>query len=111
MRWNAAYGITGRLFVDGLDDGAVAFAQWIEGDPADVGILFERIRADDRHTDLRVLASGPVADLTGQAGRLYPDWSMSLETQGGLPNSLSDFLAVYESFPERRLAAGWSMAA
>lgn len=109
MRWNAAHGITGRLFVDGTR--AQTFSQWIEGDPADVGALFERIWTDPRHADLQVLASGPVADLTGQPGRLYPDWSMSLETQSRLPVSLSDFLGVYESFPERRLAAGWSLAA
>ena len=109
MRWNAAHGVTGRLLVD--DPAPRTFVQWIEGDPADVGVLFERIREDGRHTDLRVLASGPVSELAGRPGRLYPDWSMSLETQADLPASLSEFLAAYEAFPERRLAAGWSLAA
>jgi hypothetical protein len=109
MRWNAAHGVTGRLFVDGTE--ARAFAQWIEGDPADVGALFERVRADPRHRDVRVLASGPIGDLAGLPGRLYPDWSMSVETRAELPASLSDFLAGYEAFPERRLAAGWTLAA
>lgn len=111
MRWNALRGITGRLFLTEADVVPVEFVQWIEGDPAEVGVLFERIRTDPRHTDLRVFASGPIADLTGRPGRLYPDWSMSLERRPDLAESLSDFLSAYEGRPERRLLPRWGVAA
>lgn len=111
MRWNAQHGITGRLFVEGPEFSVGAFAQWVEGRPEDVAALFERLREDDRHTNICVLASGPIRDLTGRDGRLYPDWSMSLERDATLPLTLSDFLAAYEDWPERRLVQRWEMAA
>lgn len=111
MRSNAARGVTGRLFISEGDDEPAQFVQWIEGDPADVGILFERIRTDPRHADLDVLASGPISDLVGRPGRLYPDWSMSLERRPDLPASLAAFLRVYQDRPEPVDAPRWGLAA
>lgn len=65
-RNNARDGITGGLlFSQGC------FAQVLEGPLDAVEDAFERIQCDDRHSDVTVLQSGPVA------ARDFPDWSMA----------------------------------
>jgi Sensors of blue-light using FAD len=51
---NHALGITGALIFDGE-----RFAQWLEGSPAAVQSLIDRIDADHRHAGLEVLHDGP----------------------------------------------------
>ena len=64
-RNNARDGITGGLlFSEGC------FAQVLEGPLDAVESAFERIQCDERHSDVTVLQSGPVAT------RNFPDWSM-----------------------------------
>ncbi len=50
QRRNVAFGVTGGLAI--VDD---VFLQYLEGTEAEVEWLFERISADERHTDVRVL--------------------------------------------------------
>jgi hypothetical protein len=52
---------------------ARSFLQQFEGEDEDVEVVWDRIRMDDRHTDLRVLADGPAET------RLFADWSMGFE--------------------------------
>lgn len=110
-RWNAQNGVTGRLFVEEADDACGAFVQWIEGPEEALGRLFRRIAEDPRHADLSVMASGPIGELAARPGRLYPDWSMSLERAEALPSSVGEFLTAYEDQPERRLVPEWTAAA
>jgi hypothetical protein len=65
---NEAYDVTGMLVY-----AARSFLQAFEGDEEGVEVIWDRIRLDDRHTDLRVLSDGP-AD-----SRLFRDWSMGFE--------------------------------
>ena len=53
---NAADGITGLLVFDGM-----RFCQHFEGPPEQVQALMARLNSDPRHTDLRVLHQGRVA--------------------------------------------------
>lgn len=63
--FNGAHGITGfLLYRDGL------FMQMLEGTRDAVRALFERIRQDGRHRDVRVVVEG------GLDQRVFPDWSM-----------------------------------
>ncbi len=65
-RNNARDGITGGLlFSQGC------FAQVLEGPLDAVENTFERIQCDERHGDVTVLQSGPIA------ARDFPDWSMA----------------------------------
>ena len=65
-RNNARDGITGGLlFSEGC------FAQVLEGPLDAVEGAFERIQCDERHSDVTVLQSGPIAT------RDFPDWSMA----------------------------------
>lgn len=85
---NAATGITGSLLV--LHDESrqpVRFVQWIEGAPRALDNCFQRIAADRRHADLRVLARGP------RALRAYPNWTMQLVWLTS--DQLSDALARF----------------
>ena len=111
MRANVVRGLTGRLFVEDADGAPGSLVQWIEGPAEAVDALFRKIERDPRHSDVEVLASGPLTQLTGRPGRLYPDWSMSLETEEALPHSLSEFLSLYEDHPERCLVQRWGVAA
>jgi len=65
---NESNGVTGMLVY-----AARSFLQAFEGDDEGVEVVWDRIRLDGRHTDLRVLADGPA----GQ--RLFQEWSMGFE--------------------------------
>jgi hypothetical protein len=64
-RCNARDGITGMLICR-----ADLYLQLLEGEAVAVDAAYRRIAADDRHTDLRLLSRGVVAE------RLFPLWSM-----------------------------------
>ena len=63
---NARDGVTGGLLFS-----KNCFAQVLEGPIQAVEIAFERIQCDDRHGEVTVLQSGPIAE------RDFPDWSMA----------------------------------
>jgi hypothetical protein len=65
---NAANGVTGMLVYSSR-----SFLQLFEGDDRGVEAIWDRIRLDDRHTDLRVLHDGPVEH------RSFSDWTMGFE--------------------------------
>ncbi|MET4108109.1 BLUF domain-containing protein [Hymenobacter sp. UYP22] len=64
---NDEAGITGMLLYDGN-----RFLQVLEGPPNSVDAIFGRISLDCRHTEVEVLANGPVAQ------RQFGNWSMGL---------------------------------
>ncbi|MEM0964248.1 MAG: BLUF domain-containing protein [Bacteroidota bacterium] len=72
-RWNAQYGVTGKLVVLEEEGEIVQFAQWIEGAPADLEACFARITSDGRHRSLDIRRQGPVEM------RRFPDWDMAIE--------------------------------
>ena len=52
---------------------ARSFLQLFEGEDDDLEVVWDRIRLDPRHTDLRVLEDGPTQ------ARQFKDWSMGFE--------------------------------
>ena len=80
--FNASHGITGVLVFDGD-----RFCQFIEGPPADIDGLVERLAKDSRHVDFIVLIRDSMAH-----ERLYPYWSMAYAAlEGG--HYLNDLLS------------------
>ena len=73
---NARDGVTGGLLFS-----KNCFAQVLEGPMDAVENAFERIQCDERHGQVTVLQSGPIA------GRDFPDWSMAFtgESTAGSP--------------------------
>jgi len=67
MRNNAPHRITGVLFYS-----AGHFVQLLEGEPATLRALFEVIKCDPRHCEVKLLLERP-ADR-----RIFTDWSMGL---------------------------------
>ncbi len=65
VQWNAQVDVTGMLWADGQ-----SFAQVIEGSHDAVGQTIDRIRVDQRHTDIDVLLDRPVLS------RQFGIWSM-----------------------------------
>lgn len=63
---NAIHGITGVLVFDGE-----WFAQYVEGTPETIAVLEAHLRADPRHSDFRVIDSGPAGP-----ERRFPNWVM-----------------------------------
>jgi hypothetical protein len=64
-RANLRDGITGALICR-----ADIYLQWLEGPEDAVRRALSRIQADDRHLEVTLHASGPVAE------RVFPDWEM-----------------------------------
>jgi len=62
---NAKRDITGTLLYS-----AGNFMQLLEGELTDIGNVFERVRCDARHTEVRALLHKNVTK------RLYPEWGM-----------------------------------
>lgn len=81
---NAMLGITGMLL---YRDGNIM--QLLEGEPAPVRALYERIAQDPRHHTCQIL-------LTSDSDhRMFPDWSMAfrrLDSPGDAPAGFSEFL-------------------
>ena len=79
-RNNAAMHVTGAMMLTSKH-----FAQVLEGPPAAVEEIFERIQMDDRHTAVALLE---VADVTARA---FDAWSMAfIEDPGGLEANIAD---------------------
>lgn len=68
IRNNELRNLTGLLV---YDDGM--FIQMLEGEKEDVEFIFEKIKKDERHFDVRTLSSG-LSQM-----RHFPDWRMALE--------------------------------
>lgn len=66
-RNNAELGITGMLLFNGQN-----FLQLLEGEPAVVDALLDRVEADSRHSGVVVMTDIEIAE------RCFPDWSMQL---------------------------------
>lgn len=73
---NEAHGLTGMLL---YRDGT--YLQYLEGQPADINSLLERLRQDSRHKAIRILREGALPE------RLFPDWSMAYKNLAGLRSS------------------------
>ena len=105
---NARRKITGLMlhgrmtFVAGVPG---MFVQWIEGEKAAVQDLYAAIQDDDRHTNIETLAEGAVHELTGRH-RLFPFWSMRMESLANLPSTLPGFLRYVDASQAR-----WKRAA
>lgn len=65
---NAGCGLTGMLLYS-----SQSFLQMVEGEADAIEATYARIRADERHTNLRLLMDAEVP------GRLFPDWTMGFE--------------------------------
>jgi hypothetical protein len=65
---NQESGLSGMLLYS-----SQSFLQMLEGDPAALEETYERITADDRHVNLRLLLNADVST------RLFPDWTMGFE--------------------------------
>lgn len=81
---NSLHEVTGMLVY-----AARSFLQLIEGQDEDVEVVWDRIRMDPRHTELRVLDDGPVS------ARQFGDWSMGFEhpVQAELERTLPGYRA------------------
>ncbi len=66
QRNNLDAGLTGALIYDNK-----TFLQWLEGGPSDIKAVFERIVADPRHTNIKLLSVRTLES------RLFPDWTMT----------------------------------
>ena len=106
--------VTGLLLhgqFEALPTLAGQFVQWIEGDEGDVEGLFAQIQADRRHSDIEVLARGPIAHLARRVtltrrlvgGRLFPSWTMGLIRLAELPATLEGFLGFANGWDERQV--------
>ncbi len=111
QRRNRQLDVTGLLLhgrLETLPSAPGEFLQWIEGPEENVQALFQDIKGDSRHSDIEVLASGPIGELTDRSntsaqvdlssGRLFLAWSMGLVRLSELPATLDGFL---------RFAADW----
>ena len=67
-RNNEAVGLTGMLLYS-----SQSFLQLLEGEEAQLGLTYERIVADTRHTNLRLLLDRDVEE------PLFPAWTMGFE--------------------------------
>lgn len=108
QRRNGELDVTGLLLrghMEVIPSAPGEFVQWLEGPEESLDALFRLIDADPRHTEVEVLARGPLADVVGAShvavgpGRLFPSWSMGLVRLAALPATLDGFL---------RFAADWN---
>jgi len=90
-RYNAAHGVTGMLL---YHEGT--FLQVLEGEEPEVDSLFDRLSADNRHTDVTILERKTITE------REYPDWSMGFKKLSS--QDLSN-IADLEGFDESKLSA------
>jgi len=90
-RFNQENGVTGFLLAT-----QTAFAQVLEGEDPDVRKTYDRIMADPRHDDLRILSATPAAE------RLFAGWAMGVAEQ----DETTQFIfGLYGVTPERDLPA------
>lgn len=65
---NELHNLTGLLVYNDA-----MFIQMLEGEKKDVEFIYEKIKKDERHFDVRILSSGPSVQ------RYFPHWRMALE--------------------------------
>ncbi|WIB00370.1 MULTISPECIES: BLUF domain-containing protein [unclassified Curtobacterium] len=81
---NTSLGVTGILAHKG--DNCLGI---LEGDDAVVGARFEQVRADPRHTNVRVLMDEQIV------ARSFPDWSMAFQPIDPLMEQVSGFTDLF----------------
>jgi blue light- and temperature-responsive anti-repressor len=81
---NAMVDVTGALVVTGN-----VFFQILEGPSDAVDVLFAKICADDRHTDVLCLD-----EQSQREGRLFPDWGMTRIALGSSPGAVAIEMAL-----------------
>lgn len=100
---NQQLGVTGLLLSGHMEviPGAPGeFVQWLEGPEEAVEGLYGKISDDDRHSEVEVLARGPLDEILAssrldvdlEGDRLFPDWSMALVHLAELPATRDGFL-------------------
>jgi hypothetical protein len=82
QRNNPVRGITGMLVF-----GGGIFFQWLEGPKENILHLLERLRSDDRHSQLIMLT-----EIEEARERLFPHWDMELVEPGHIRDVLADAL-------------------
>ena len=84
---NDQRGVTGMLVY-----ASCSFLQLFEGDHTGVEAIWDRIRTDPRHTDLRILEDGPANE------RRFAGWSMGFDQPDGdlLEETLPGYRAATE---------------
>jgi hypothetical protein len=80
---NAAEGVTGLLLY-----AQESFLQHLEGEPDAVDAVFERIRGDERHADIRIVGREDIA------ARTHDGWAMGFGFPQ--PDELAKVLPGYE---------------
>ena len=86
---NKANGITGcLLFYQG------EFLQYLEGSQIKVLRLFDKIKEDDRHTNIEVLAHGDIES------REFDSWEMAYENFMGTNHQLQYLILLVSSYIE-----------
>ena len=80
---NKSAGVSGVILYD-----RGHFFQWIEGPNQQLGAVWNRIRADARHSDVRVLADQEIPV------RLFEGWSMQLAHRKHEHDGISDGFVV-----------------
>lgn len=83
---NRAAGISGVMLYD-----RGHFFQWVEGPNQALGKVWNSIRADERHTDIQLLADQPVPV------RLFENWSMQLAHRDKQHESIVDGFVVVDA--------------
>ncbi len=78
-------------------EGPGVFVQWLEGPEAAIRATYERIDADARHDDVEILDAGT------SDRRLFPHWSMALETVRALPETADDIARLAEARHDHKL--------
>ena len=63
---NSSMSITGVLLYS-----QSKFIQYVEGDSREMSVLYEKIKKDDRHENVRMISYGPIKEKT------FPSWHMA----------------------------------
>ncbi len=79
QRNNAGLDITGVLLYSQM-----RFIQYLEGEARKIAGLYDRIKTDPRHEQVRMICYGPIAE------RSFPSWHMATKalSENGLDNGL-----------------------
>ena len=65
---NPVIGITGVLLYS-----PTQFIQYVEGDSRKLSVLYEKIKADTRHEQVRMISYGPITE------KAFPSWHMAMK--------------------------------
>ncbi|MCA8988664.1 MAG: BLUF domain-containing protein [Planctomycetaceae bacterium] len=82
---NSQHGLSGMLLYHGG-----AFLQVIEGEEADVEQLYEKIKRDERHENVRLIARFPIEE------RCFGDWKMGFyDSTGSALAEIPGFMDIF----------------